>query len=105
MSNPNIIKRRAMSQIQIAERQKLIDQHFAKNAKRNFIASPYSGLESLGEPRDNYQPWWCDGCLEQVDYIAVYELDNDTGWESDIFKFNLCRECTLENWDYIRDFD
>ena len=105
MSNPNIIKRRTMSQMQIAERQKRIARHFSNHAKRNFIASPYYGLADFGDTEDNYQPWWCDGCLEQVDYVAVYELDNDTGWESEIFKFNLCRECALENWDYIRDFD
>lgn len=104
-NNPLIAKRRAMSQRQIADRKKLIASHFDSHAKRNYVPSPFAGTEDLIHEEENFEPWWCDGCIEQVDYAVVYELDNDTGHEFDIFPFTLCRDCAIENWDYIRDFD
>lgn len=103
--NPNIAKRRAMNESQIAHRQIMIAQHFDQYATRNYVPSPFAGIEDLIHEEENYEPWCCDGCLADVDYIVMYELDHEHGRESDIDCFKLCRECAIENWDYIRDFD
>ena len=104
-NNPNIAKRRAMIYQQIVHRQNLIADHFDQYAKRNYVPSPFVGTADLIHEQENYEPWCCDDCLADVDYVVFYELDHESGRENEVAYFKLCRECAIENWDYIRDFD
>lgn len=93
---------RNLNPSEVEKRKKEIEQDFEDNSSRHYIAGyVYSDGSEVDEP-ENYEEVECDCCGKKVMWTRVYEVEHESGLDSDIQYLNMCKECALDLWESMR---